>query len=83
MDTIAMDTYPLIAKVTGAATDVVTQQDPALRRAWEKVTLVPGGFAARGGQANDGEKSSLAPYLRTPIRRAITVIIARRMGVRK
>ena len=33
MDSIAMDTYPFIAAVTGAATGVLARQDPALHRA--------------------------------------------------
>ena len=36
MDTIGMDTYPLVALVTGTATGVFTQLDPVLRRAWAK-----------------------------------------------
>ena len=58
---IGMDTYPLIAAITGAATDVVTRQDPALSSITGRQTLAPGGFPASDGQANDGEKSCLMP----------------------
>ena len=44
MDTIGMDTHPLVAPVTGTAPGVFTQLDPALRRARAKAIPVMTGF---------------------------------------
>ena len=59
MDTIAMDTYPFIA---GTATGLWACSRGRIRRSPRvraRQTLAPGGFPARRGQANDGEKSPL------------------------
>ena len=66
MDTIAMDTYPSIAPVAGAATDVVTNQDPALSSSSGRRTLEMSDIPARRGQANDGEEGHRTPSCARP-----------------
>ena len=75
MDTIGVDTYPLIAPVTGTATAVITQQDPVLRRARAK--------GARGhcrfySPPWSGKRRQTG-LLRTSVRRAIIAVIAHLM----
>ena len=60
MDTIAMDTYPLIASVTGAATDAITQQDPVFRRARAKATLRSQRFSSPQWSGKRRSKGPLA-----------------------
>ena len=60
MDTIAMDRYPLIASVTGAATDAITQQDPVFRRARAKATLRSQRFSSPQWSGKRRSKGPLA-----------------------
>ena len=59
MDTIAMDTHPLIAPLTGAAANVVTRQDPALPSSGGRQIPAMSDIPVRRGQANDGENAVL------------------------
>ena len=66
MDTIAMDTHPLIAPLTGAAANVVTRQDPALPSSRGRQIPAMSDIPVRRGQANDGEKGLFAPACERP-----------------
>ena len=72
MGTIAMDTYGLIADGVAAAGGGVTGAIRPSRCRDRGQTTAGGGFPARRGQANDGGMSPL----RTPVRRAIIILIA-------
>lgn len=76
MDSIAMDTHALTMSVTGAAADVVTQQDPALRRARAPVTLRNERFSGPRWSDKRRRKMPRCARLRTSIRRAIIAFIA-------
>ena len=52
-----MDTYPFVDAGALVVDDVITQRDRVLPSGFRRRTVAEDGFAACGGQANDGEKS--------------------------
>ena len=66
MHTIAMDTYAFIPGGDMVVECVVTRPDPGFSSSTGRQTLVPGGFPARRGQANDGENRPIAPACERP-----------------
>ena len=66
MDTIGMDTYGLVAGVADPTANPLRRRDRALRPRSGGATRCNDRFSARGGQANDGEKSDLHPACERP-----------------
>ncbi|MCY4415522.1 MAG: hypothetical protein OXE87_04320 [Chloroflexi bacterium] len=67
MDTIAMDAYPFVAGAARAGDDVFTRHRiRRLAEGGQGRSSAASGFAASGGQANDGEKAVLRPSCARP-----------------
>ena len=72
MDTIGMDTYPLIAGGTGAAAGVIVRGNPCARQVGRRATRRLRRTCGPPGQASD----AINARLRTDVRRAIIGVIA-------